>query len=48
MNQVVQLETLSKIIVTENCGDVVIVSMVNTSITITKPNNIVNIINCGP
>ncbi len=47
MNQVVSLETLSRIIVTENCGDTIIVSMVNSSITITKLNNIVNIINCG-
>ena len=47
MNKVVQLETLSKIIVTENCGDVITVSMINTSITVIKPNNIVNITNCG-
>lgn len=47
MNQVVPLKTLSKIIVTENCGDTVAVIMVNTNITITKPNNIVNITNCG-
>ena len=47
MNKVVQLETLSKIIVTENCRDVVTVSMINTSITVIKPNNIVNITNCG-
>jgi len=47
MNKVVQLETLLKIIVTKNCGDAVTVSMINTSITVTKPNNIVNITNCG-
>jgi hypothetical protein len=47
MNQVVSLETLSRIIVTENCGDTIIVSMINTSVTVTKPNNIVNITNCG-
>ena len=47
MNKVVSLKTLSKIIVTENCGDTIIVSMVNTNIIITKPNNIVNITNCG-
>jgi len=47
MNKVVQLKTLSKIIVTENCGDAITVSMVNTSITIIKPNNILNITNCG-
>ncbi len=47
MNQVVQLETLSKIIVTKNCGDVVTVSMKNTSVIVTKLNNIVNIKNCG-
>ena len=47
MNQVVSLETLSRIIVTENCGDTIIVSMIDTSVTVTKPNNIVNITNCG-
>ena len=47
MNQVVPLETLSKVIVTENCGDIVAVSMINTNIIITKLNNIVNITNCG-
>ncbi len=47
MNKVVPLKTLSKIIVTENCGDVIMVSMVNTSVTVTKLNNIVNIRNCG-
>lgn len=47
MNQVVPLETLSRIIVTENCGDTIVVSMINFSITVTKPNNIVNITNCG-
>ena len=47
MNQVVPLETLSRIIVTENCGDTIIVSMIDTNIIITKLNNIVNITNCG-
>ena len=47
MNKVVPLKTLSKIIVTENCGDVIIVSMVDTSVILTKLNNIVNIRNCG-
>ncbi len=47
MNQVVPLKTLSKIIVTEHCGDVIIVSMVNTSVTVTKLNNTVNVRNCG-
>ena len=47
MNQVVPLKTLSKIIVTENCGDIITVIMVNTNITITKTNNLVNITNCG-
>ena len=48
MNQVVPLKTLSKIIVTENCGDTITVIMVDTNITVTKPNNRVNIIECGP
>ena len=47
MNQVVPLKTLSKIIVTENCGDIITVIMINTNITITKTNNLVNITNCG-
>jgi len=47
MNKIVPLKTLSKIIVTENCGDVITVTMVNTNIIITKPSNIVNIQNCG-
>ena len=47
MNKVVPLKTLSKIIVTENCGDIITVSMVNASVTVTKLNNIVNIRNCG-
>ena len=47
MNQVVSLKTLSKIIVTENCGDTVTVIMVDTNITVTKPNNRVNITECG-
>ena len=47
MNKVVSLKTLSKIIVTENCGDIITVFMVNTSVTVTKLNNIVNIRNCG-
>ena len=47
MNKVVPLKTLSKIIVTENCGDTVTVIMVNTNITVTKPNNTVNITKCG-
>ena len=46
MNQVVPLKTLSKIIVTENCGDTITVIMINTNITITKTNNLVNITNC--
>ncbi len=47
MIQVIPLKTLSKIIVTENCGDVIIVSMIDTNVTVTKLNNIVNITNCG-
>jgi hypothetical protein len=47
MNKVISLKTLSKIIVTENCGDIVTVTMVNTNVIITKLNNIVNITNCG-
>jgi len=47
MNKVVPLKILSKIIVTENCGDVVTVIMVNSNITVTKPNNQVNITKCG-
>ena len=47
MNKIVPLKTLSKIIVTENCGDTVTVIMVTTNITVTKPNNIVNITKCG-
>ncbi len=47
MNKVIPLKTLSKITVTENCGDTITIIMVNTSITVTKPNNIVNITNCG-
>ena len=47
MNRIVPLKTLSKIIVTENCGETVTVIMVDTSITITKLNNTVNITKCG-
>ena len=47
MNIAVPLETLSKIIVTENCGDSVTVTLKNTNITITKTTNLVNITNCG-
>ena len=47
MNQVVSLKTLSKIIVTENCGDTVTVIMINSNITVTKSNNRVNITECG-
>ncbi len=47
MNKVISRKTLSKIIVTENCGDIVTVTMVNTNVIITKLNNIVNITNCG-
>lgn len=47
MNQVVSLKTLSKIEVTENCGNVVVVTLVNTNITITKPSTIVSVTNYG-
>lgn len=47
MNKVVPLKTLSKIIVTENCGDAITVIMVTTNITVTKSQNKVNITECG-
>lgn len=47
MYKVIPLQTLSKIIVTENCGDVVNVTLINKNITVTKTTNLVNITNCG-
>ncbi len=47
MYQIIPLETLFKIVVTENCGETLTVTMVNTSITVAKCNNRVNITNCG-
>ena len=46
MYKVVPLQILSKIVVTENCGDTVNVTLTNKNIIITKTTNLVNIINC--
>jgi len=47
MYKIIPLETLSKIIVTDNCGESVTVTFKSTNITITKLNNVVSITNSG-